>query len=66
MARLYETIRESETATDVVRACQTIEETVMWLQVDHLDVYVAPAAAPDARSVLRILDSEAEPERHAR
>ena len=37
MARLYEAIREHETATDVVRACQTIEEAVMWLQVDHLE-----------------------------
>ena len=38
MARLYETLREHETAADVVRACQTIEEAVLWLKVDHLDV----------------------------
>ena len=37
MARLYEAIREHETATDVVRACQSIEEAVRWLQVDQLE-----------------------------
>jgi hypothetical protein len=38
MARLYETIREHETATDVVRACQTLEEAAAWLMVDRLEV----------------------------
>ena len=38
MARVYETIRENETATDVVRTCQTIEEAVAWLMVDGLEV----------------------------
>jgi hypothetical protein len=38
MARLYETTREHETATDVVRACQTLEEAAAWLTVDRLEV----------------------------
>ena len=39
MARLYETIRENDTATDVVRACQTLEEAAAWLMIDRLDVW---------------------------
>jgi len=37
MARLYGTIRENETATDVVRVCQTLDEAAAWLMIDGLE-----------------------------
>lgn len=38
MARLYQSMREHETAVDVVRACQTMDEAIAWLGIDALEL----------------------------
>ncbi len=38
IARLYEAVRESQSAADVVQVCRTVDEAAQWLRVRQLDL----------------------------